>query len=106
MKVFGRYLQYRLKQSMLRTIVFTVLSVMVCLIVTSDASSSTLQENCRTTGLYMLATILGIICTLIPFLELAVFKTRRNLDTLYFFPIKRTKMALAHYLSGLLKNGQ
>lgn len=103
MKVFGRYLQYRLKQSTLRTIVFTVLSVMVCLIVTSDSSSSTLQENCRETGIYMLAIILGIICTLTPILELSVFKTRRNLDTLYFFPIKRTKMALAHYLSGAIQ---
>ena len=103
MKVFGRYLQYRLKQSTLRTIVFTILSVMVCLIVTSDASSSTIHEEYRTTGIYMLAIILGIICTLIPILELSVFKTRRNLDTLYFFPIKRTKMALAHYLSGAIQ---
>lgn len=103
MKVFGRYLQYRLKQSMLRTIVFTVLSVMVCLIMTSEVSSSTIHEEYRTTGLYMLATVLGIICTLIPVLELSVFKTRRNLDTLYFFPIKRTKMALAHYLSGAIQ---
>lgn len=103
MKVFGRYLQYRLKQSTLRTIVFTVLSVMVCLIMTSEVSSSTIREEYRTTGLYMLAVILGIICTLTPFLELSVFKTRRNLDTLYFFPIKRTKMALAHYLSGAIQ---
>ena len=103
MKVFGRYLQYRLKQSTLRTIVFTVLSVMVCLIMTSEVSSSTVHEGYRTTGLYMLATVLGIICTLIPVLELSVFKTRRNLDTLYFFPIKRTKMALAHYLSGAIQ---
>ena len=103
MKVFGRYLQYRLKQSTLRTIVFTVLSVMVCLIMTSEVSSSTVHEGYRTTGLYMLATVLGIICTLTPFLELSVFKTRRNLDTLYFFPIKRTKMALAHYLSGAIQ---
>lgn len=103
MKVFGRYLQYRLKQSTLRTIVFTVLSVMVCLIMTSEVSSSTIREEYRTTGLYMLAVILGIICTLTPFLELSVFKTRRNLDTLFFFPIKRTKMALAHFLSGAMQ---
>ncbi|MGM9643673.1 MAG: hypothetical protein ACI3X1_01160 [Eubacteriales bacterium] len=103
MKVFGRYLQYRLKQSTLRTIVFTVLSVMVCLIMTSEVSSSTRNEQYRATGIYMLAAILGIICTLIPILELSVFKTRRNLDTLFFFPIKRTKMALAHYLSGAIQ---
>ncbi len=102
MKVFRRYLNYRLKQSLLRTVVFTALSVMICLSVTSDCISLRLPED-KTTGLYMLAVILGAFCTLIPLLELSAFKNRRNLDTLYFFPINRGKMALVHYLSGLLQ---
>jgi hypothetical protein len=51
----------------------------------------------------MHAVMLGIFCTLIPILETSAFKNRRNLDTLYFFPIKRWKMALTHYLSGLIQ---
>ncbi len=103
MKVFGRYLNYRLKQSLLRTIVFSVLSMMICISVVSDSTRVGMIVEYRQSGIYMLAAILGIMCTLIPILELSGFKNRRNLDTLYFFPIKRVKMALAHYLSGAIQ---
>jgi len=102
MKTFGRYFVYRLKQSALRTVVFTLLSLVLCLSVVGDCISVQSDIH-KSTGLYILATVLGILCTLIPILELSGFKNRRNLDTLYFFPIKRTKMALAHYLSGALQ---
>ena len=99
MTVFKRYFVYQLKQSALRTIVFTVLSVMICL---SVSSSYIMPENDmhKSTGIEMLATVLGVFSCLIPMLELSGFKNRRNLDTLFFFPIKREKMALSHYLAG------
>ncbi len=103
MKVFGRYLNYRLRQSFLRTLVFTVLSIMMCLSIVADASTDRVNEEYRTSGIYILAIVLGMFCTLIPILELSGFKNRRNLDTLYFFPIKRSKMALVHYLSGIIQ---
>ncbi len=103
MKVFGRYLTYRLKQSLLRTIVFSVLAMMICITVATQATDPGFLIQDRESGIYILATVLGIMCTLIPILELSGFKNRRNLDTLYFFPIKRSKMALAHYLSGAIQ---
>ncbi len=102
MKVFGRYLAYRLKQSWLKTLVFSVLSVMFCLFTTSSGIKA-VEVRYRETGIFMLAVVLGVFCTLIPMLELSGFKNRRNLDTLYFFPIKRDKMALVHYLSGAIQ---
>ena len=36
-------------------------------------------------------------------METSGFKNRRNLDTLYFFPITRWKMAVVHYLSGFIQ---
>ena len=102
MKVFGRYFSYRLKQGALRTLVLTLISLVITLTVADDCTSGRLVEY-RTTGIYILAIIIGVFCTLMPFLELAGFKNRRNLDTLYFFPISRGNMALAHYLSGLLQ---
>ncbi len=102
MKVFGRYFTYRLKQSAPRTAVLSVLSLVFCLDVVSSSISNR-NVLYKETGIYMLAIILGLFCTLIPMLELSGFKNRRNLDTLYFFPIKREKMALAHYLSGALQ---
>ncbi len=103
MKVFGRYLNYRLKQSLLRTIVFSVLAMLICSTTVAESTRESVEVEWRVSGIYILAVILGIMCTLIPILELSGFKNRRNLDTLYFFPIKRVKMALAHYLSGAIQ---
>ena len=102
MTAFKRYLGYRLKEGTLRSIVFMLIS----LVITLSCVDSCLSYNevmYRETGIYILATILGVFCTLMPFLELSGFKNRRNLDTLYFFPIKRSHMALAHYLSGAIQ---
>lgn len=102
MKSFGRYLTYRLQKSALRTAVFTILSVLITQSVTASGIRGFYPQH-HDTSLYMHAVVLGVFCTLIPILELSAFKNRRNLDTLYFFPIKREKMALAHYVSGFIQ---
>ena len=102
MTVFKRYFVYQIKQSVLRTIVFTVLSVMICMSITGSYIAPEMDMH-KSTGIEMLATVIGLFCTLVPMLELSCFKNRRNLDTLYFFPIKRERMALAHYLSGAMQ---
>ena len=102
MKTFGRYLLYRLENSALRTVVFTVISVIIAQTTVSD-SIGMREVQYNSTGIEILAVILGIFCTLIPILETSCFKNRRNLDTLYFFPIKRWKMATAHFVSGFIQ---
>lgn len=101
MKTFGRYLRYRIENTALRTAIFTVLAVILTMSVIPNCIDAYTEYS--QTGLFMLATVLGIICTVIPMLETMGFKNRRNLDTLYFFPLKREKMALAHYLSGAIQ---
>lgn len=101
MSVFGRYFTYRLRQGALRTLVLTLISLVITLTVVDDCMSVVIEY--RETGIYILAVLIGVFCTLMPFLELSGFKNRRNLDTLYFFPINRGKMAMVHYLSGLLQ---
>ncbi|MBR3879175.1 MAG: hypothetical protein IKJ24_03525 [Clostridia bacterium] len=102
MTTFKRYFTYRLTQSVLRTVVFTVLALLMCLTAV-NSSISYQYDFTKTASLESVATVLGILCFLIPILELSGFKNRRNLDTLYFFPIRRERMALAHYLSGLVQ---
>ena len=102
MTALRKYLFYRIKNSVLKTLIFTSLSILITQIVLRECIDSNKVEN-RDSGLYMFAVILGIVASVIPFLELAGFKNRRNLDTLFFFPIKREKMAIAVYLSGLLQ---
>ena len=102
MTAFKRYVLYRIKNSVLRTLIFTILSILVTQTVIRDCIDVRRVEF-STSGLFIFATILGIVASLIPFIELAGFKNRRNLDTLFFFPIKREKMALAVYISGLFQ---
>ncbi len=101
---FGRYLAYRLKSSALRSTVSAVLSLGIVLYAVADLNKYAGEYvNLNRTGLYMLAIVLGIFATVIPMIETACFKNRRDLDALYSFPIKRYKLALAHYLSGLIQ---
>lgn len=102
MTTLKRYLFYRLKNSVLRILIFTILSVLLSRIVLWERITVREISSCAS-GLYIFATVLGIVASLIPFFELSGFKNRRNLDTLFFFPIKREKMALAVYISGLLQ---
>ena len=102
MKTASRYLCYGLKKNLLRTAILTAISIVLCMmVIRSDAMQGEIRW--RATGIYMLAIVLGALATIIPMLELSEFKNRRNLDTLYFFPIDRKKMALVHYISGLIQ---
>ncbi len=101
--VFGRYLTYRLRTTTLQNSVFTVLClVFACIMIPTEIKIDTEWDSSRT-GLYVIAICLGVLCTCIPVLETIAFKNRRNLDTLFFFPLSRFKMALAHYLSGWIQ---
>ncbi len=106
MSTFARYLGYRLKNTAFRILVITVMSVIISLIVISDEIAlyryylDTADTDCC---MYMLTVVLCIVGTLIPMLETSAFKNKRNLDTLYFLPIKREKLASVHFLSGFIQ---
>ncbi|MBQ8432320.1 MAG: hypothetical protein IJX28_05505 [Clostridia bacterium] len=99
---FGRYLKHRLESGFLRTLIIAILGLLLCMVcVTQELRSSEPQYN--DVALYILATLMCIIATVIPMIELMDFKKRRNLDTLLSFSISRPQMALAHYLSGWIQ---
>lgn len=102
MKTFGRYLTYRLEKTLPGTLILAIVALAINFVTVSDGIGKNRIENDET-SLYMLAIILGALCTIIPILELSDFKNRRNLDTLYVFPLNRGKMALAHYISGFIQ---
>ena len=102
MKTELRYLGYELKKSLWRTVIFSAISVSLCLMITRSCTD-TIYDNYKNTGIATLAVLISIFAVLIPILELSGFKNRRNLDTLYFFPIKRTGMALVHFVSGFIQ---
>ena len=102
MKIFPRYLAYRIKKTLPSTLVFAIIALIIVFsALPQGIRYERLEDN--STSIEMLATILGGLCLLVPMLELSDFKNRRNLDTLFVFPISRFKMALAHYLNGLIQ---
>ena len=104
MSSFKKYLLWKLKTSALRTVLFTVLAVMLILPMVSEAVDYTHSDiSYSSCGISNLEILLGILCTVIPIIELSGFKNRRNIDTLYFLPIRREKLAAAHYISGFLQ---
>ena len=112
MKTFFRYFGYRLKDSTLRTIVVSLFSFFYTMSwVNSSIEPANIYNsetgkydkevaNCY---LYFFYILLIVLVYVIPMMELSRFKNRRNLDTLYFFPLSRTKLALVHYLVGILQ---
>jgi len=102
MKAFRSYLGYRLKRAMLSTLMFSLGALLVTVFY-ARLSADTFMGVRGYVGIESLATIMGIIASVIPMIENCEFKSRRNLDTLFFLPVSRRDMALAHYLSGLLQ---
>ena len=102
MKTFSRYLTYRLKTGMLRVLIMAILAVLILFLVLPECLDGS-DVKWHSSGLYMQATLLSIVASIVPILELSGLKNRRNLDTLYFFPIKRAKLALVHFAGGFLQ---
>ena len=95
MSSFKKYFLYHFKKSALRQ----MLVCFVCVIF-SIMQMSGLDEYYSPSGV---AFILGVLCSVIPVLELAAFKNRRNLDSMFSLPVSRKKQALAHYLNGIIQ---
>lgn len=104
MTSFKRYALYHAKSTLLRGAVMAVICLLLCFAFLDV--SPYLSENGEMIFVYIrfsvLAFVLAILATVMPFLELGGFKNRRNLDTLFSLPVSRTKMALVHFLNGLL----
>ena len=102
MTVFRRYLRQRLENSALRTLIMTAIAVLIThLAVTDGILYGDAKYN--QTNLYVLATILCVLSSIVPMLELSDLKKRRSLDTFFSMPIGRGKLALTHWISGWLQ---
>ena len=116
MNTFKDYLKYRLKSSLLRTVAFAVIALVITYYGVSPAlgymdfpagyEGEYNVEALVYAGYLELSgvsQILAIAAAAIAVLETAGFKNKRNLDTLYSLPLSRFQLALAHYLNGALQ---
>ena len=104
---FKRYLSYRLKSSFLRTLIFSLISVFITYVYVTMNAKPFLAigavEYRGHTGIELFTSMMAVLCILVPVLETAGFKNKRNLDTFYSLPLSRFNLALAHYLSGFVQ---
>ena len=99
---FKSYLGYRIKKSLFPMLTFSLIALAISAF-SARACAYRFMGSRGSMGIETLATIVGIIASIIPMIELSAFKSRRNLDTLFFLPISRKSVALVHYLSGLVQ---
>lgn len=104
---FKKYLGYRLKKSLLRTVAFSLLSLAITYIyVYMNVHPFFVigaAEYRGSTGMDIFTPLMTMLCILVPILETAEFKNKRNLDTFYSLPLSRLNVALAHFISGFLQ---
>lgn len=95
MSSFKKYFLYNYKKTFLRQVVTCFVCFVFSLLQISGGDEYYSPSE--------VAFILGALCSVIPVLELAPFKNRRNLDSLFSLPVSREKQALAHYLNGIIQ---
>ena len=96
----------------MRTLVLSTLAILLTFTFVTSSSwtgdyhtiNGSYENTTTVTGsIVVLGFIAAILATIIPILELIGFKNRRNMDALLVLPVSRTKMALAHYLNGIVE---
>ena len=104
MTSFKRYFFYHFRSTLLRGAVIAVISIALTMaFVTSSVRYHGATDIYIYTDVGFLGVAAAVLCTVLPILELMDFKKRRNLDTLFFLPVSRAKMSMAHYLNGLIQ---
>lgn len=114
MNSFKKYLLHRLRSTFLLTLVLCILAAIIMSVTVSlwvghfydwieETKESIEVRRLRIDNFGMIIFVLGAACTLMPVVELGDMKNKRNADLIYSLPVSRIKMALAHYLSGLIQ---
>ncbi len=104
MTSFKKYFSYIFKASYLRLLILTALGAILtftsarCTV--NDVGYGFVYYNVK---FNVLSVILGFLCFIVPIFELSPFKSRKRLDATMFLPVSKFKMALAHYLNGLIE---
>lgn len=112
MKYFGKYLTYRLKKSIIRCLVLSIISLVLIAAETTNLSSDGLfgwtmnhgtgNYNSRFIYVALIATI-ALAPIAVAVMEFWELKNRKNADTIYFLPMSRYCLGLSFYFSGLIQ---
>jgi len=93
----NKYLLYCLKNSIIRNLTLTVISIVYLFTRLQNAPLN--QYNCT---LQALTWILISLSFIMPILTFSRFNNKRNLDSIYSLPISRKQIITVHYISGII----
>lgn len=106
-----KMIKYNLKKRSLFILISTIISFAIAF--ATYSSDNFLERVYYAQGLYVdgpstsplafVSTIACILCTIIPILEFSFKMKKINIDQMYSLPIKREKLYLAKYISGLIE---
>ena len=102
MASFKNYFNYIFKKSRSRLFISLVISLLITVATVDVYIYDSGDFRTVSVSFGWISFILGALCILTPILELAHFKNRRNIDTLFSLPISKFKMGIAHYLNGIV----
>ena len=97
MKTCASYFKYSLKKVLVEMLTLTVFALLVVHFSVSQSivhwkADGVLDIRRSDLCLWVPSAILGVLAAVLPLLRLSAFKSRRNIDTLYSFPLSRRKM--------------
>lgn len=114
-KNFFRYFSYRFRDTWMRIPVITVIAILFVPSIINTGIESYVDlylvdgkyavegfSSACPSNLFILLVLVSVLGFIMPIMELSPLNNRKNLDTLYSFPVNRVSIALAHYLNGLI----
>lgn len=106
MKTCASYFKYSLKKVLVEMLTLTVFALLVVHFSVSQSivhwkADGVLDIRRSDLCLWVPSAILGVLAAVLPLLRLSAFKSRRNIDTLYSFPLSRRKMVAVQLGMGI-----
>lgn len=106
MKTCASYFKYSLKKVLVEMLTLTVFALLLVHFSVSQSivhwkADGVLDIRRSDLCLWVPSAILGVLAVVLPLLRLSAFKSRRNIDTLYSFPLSRRKMVAVQLGMGI-----
>lgn len=103
MKNFSKYLSYRIKASLPRVFIMSLMGTVPTVVYYIGESAAWRRFGSYSANLSFLTYLIYALAYIIPVLENAPPKSTRQLDMIFSLPVSRRAIGIAHYVSGALQ---
>ena len=96
-----RIFLYEFKRNLLPLVIFSVISVALCVIFPMSVTLSNLNGKAINSCLEMFVPVLCVLCTVTPVMQCSYRMRRRSVDLWYALPVSRTELLFVRTVIGL-----